>query len=136
VPAMPVLFQLDAAADSEGEFPVFAASSVGARSVGVDARDPGSDQTGGRSMAHFDLIPDTTPGIGIAASHRRTVAAILHAVGQDLFTATEADMLIDRVCPLVTASPGAALIGSSLSVEDGHPSGHDRHVPRVPHQSG
>jgi gentisate 1,2-dioxygenase len=48
-------------------------------------------------MAHPDLIPDTTPVLEIAEPHRSTVAAILYAAGQGLFTAAEADMLIDRV---------------------------------------
>jgi len=87
-------------------------------------------------MADLDLIPETSPVVGVVASRRSTVAAVLHAAGQGLFTAIEADMLIDRVRVLVTASSGALPIASSLSVEDGRPCGHDRYVPGVPHQSG
>ena len=87
-------------------------------------------------MADLDVTPKTSPVIGVVASQRSTVAAILQTAGQGLFTAIEADMLIDWVRVLVTASSGALPIASSLSVEDGRPCGHDRYVLGVPHQSG
>jgi hypothetical protein len=63
-------------------------------------------------MTYPDLIPDSTPVIGIAEPHRSTVAAILSAARQGLFTAAEADMLIDRIRTHMSALP--------IPTEDGH----------------
>lgn len=56
-------------------------------------------------MAHRDLIPSAAPISEIAEPHQSTVAAILHAVRQGLFTAAEAETLIDRVRAHVTVLP-------------------------------
>lgn len=56
-------------------------------------------------MAHIDPTPSTAPVTGVAEPHQSTVAAILRAVEQGLFTAAQADMLIDRVRAHVTALP-------------------------------
>jgi hypothetical protein len=48
-------------------------------------------------MAHMDPILGTAPVAGIAEPHQSTVAVILRGVGSGLFTAAEADMLIDRI---------------------------------------
>lgn len=50
-------------------------------------------------MAHSD------PTAGIAEPHQSTVATILRAVGQGLFTAAEADTLIERIRAHVIAVP-------------------------------
>jgi len=63
-------------------------------------------------MTHPDLIPDSTPVIEIAEPHRSTVAAILSAAREGLFTAAEADMLIDRIRTHMSALP--------IPTEDGH----------------
>jgi hypothetical protein len=47
-------------------------------------------------VAHLKLI-SAGPLEGIAEPHQSTVAAILRAAAQGLFTETEADLLIDRV---------------------------------------
>ena len=51
-------------------------------------------------MTHPDLIPD-----GVAEPHQSTVAAILRATRQGLFTAAEAGLLIDRVRAHVSTFP-------------------------------
>lgn len=56
-------------------------------------------------MAHIDPILGTAPVAGIAEPHQSTVAVILRAVGLGLFTAAEADLLIDRIRAHVTAVP-------------------------------
>lgn len=48
-------------------------------------------------MAHLDPTAIAAPLAGIAEPHQSTVMAILRAVGQGLFSAADADMLIDRV---------------------------------------
>ena len=53
-------------------------------------------EPGATSRVNPDLIPDATPEHEIEEPHRSTVAAILYAAGQDLFTTAEADILIDR----------------------------------------
>jgi hypothetical protein len=53
-------------------------------------------------MAHMDLI---LPVEGIAEPHQSTVAAILGAARQGLFTELEAELLIDRVRTHVTTFP-------------------------------
>lgn len=50
-------------------------------------------------MAHID------PVVGIAEPHQSTAATILRAAGQGLFTAAEADMLIERMRAHVLAAP-------------------------------
>lgn len=50
-------------------------------------------------MAHIDPIA------GIAEPHQSTVATILRAVGQGLFTMAEADMLIERIRAHMIAVP-------------------------------
>ena len=50
-------------------------------------------------------MADTDPTLGIAEPHQTTVDGILRAVGQGLFTAAEADMLIDRIRAHVIAFP-------------------------------
>jgi hypothetical protein len=49
--------------------------------------------------------PRATPVIGIAEPHQSTVAAIVRAARQGLFTAAEAEQLIDRVRTHVTTFP-------------------------------
>ncbi|HKS48967.1 MAG TPA: hypothetical protein VJT49_28440 [Amycolatopsis sp.] len=56
-------------------------------------------------MAHLDLILTTAQVTGIAEPHRSTVAAILRATEQGLFSAAEAELMIDRVRTQVTTSP-------------------------------
>lgn len=61
------------------------------------------------SMSVFGSpILSTAPVAGIAEPHQSTVAGILRAVGQGLFTAAEADLLIDRIrsITLPLPSPG------------------------------
>ncbi|SDI17316.1 hypothetical protein SAMN05192558_101302 [Actinokineospora alba] len=48
-------------------------------------------------MAQLDVTHGSTSVAGIAEPHQSTVAAILRAAGLGLFTAAEADLLIDRV---------------------------------------
>ena len=87
-------------------------------------------------MARNDPILSNAPVAGIAEPHQSTVTGILHAVGQDLFTAAEAAMLIDRVRAHVTAVPTTVPIAVPISVEDGFPvaaSGHaSSTLPDVP----
>jgi len=52
-------------------------------------------------MAHPELVP-------IAEAHLSTVEAIRYAARQGLFTAAQAEMLIDRVRAHVTAVPPPA----------------------------
>lgn len=68
-------------------------------------------------MTHLDVTPISTSVAGIAGPSQNTVAAILRAAGLGLFTAAEADMLIDRVRAPVTVPP----VGLPMSVEDGSP---------------
>jgi hypothetical protein len=71
-------------------------------------------------VAHLDLILTTAPVAKIAGPHRSTVAAILRAARRGLFTAAEAELLIDRLrthaatFPL-TASDGLPSTGSGLT---------------------
>lgn len=70
------------------------------------ALDPGmtaSDQ--GTPMAQLDQLPATTAvaGIaGIADPHQSTVASIQRAVMSGLFSAAEAELMIDRIRALAT----------------------------------
>lgn len=68
-------------------------------------------------MAHLDVTRVSTSVAGIAEPHQSTVAAMLRAAGLGLFTAAEADMLIDRVRGHMTVPP----VGLSASIEDGFP---------------
>lgn len=58
-------------------------------------------------MARIDPVPIPTPVAGIAGPHQSTVTTILRAVELGLFTAAQADMLIDRVRAHLTALPVA-----------------------------
>ncbi|NGY63107.1 hypothetical protein G7043_29730 [Lentzea sp. NEAU-D13] len=69
----------------------------------------------GIPMAHLDQLPATTAiagiaGIaGIAEPHQSTVASIQHAAGLGLFSAAEAELVIDRIRALTTGDPAQAL---------------------------
>lgn len=63
-------------------------------------------------MARLDLILSTAPVVGIPEPHRSTVAAILRATQQGLFTTAEAELLIDRIRTHVTTFPSST--GDSL----------------------
>ena len=67
-------------------------------------------------MAHIDPILGAAQVAGIAEPHQSTVAVILRAVGLGLFTAAEADMLIDRVRAHVVAVPGAVAVPVPVAV--------------------
>lgn len=70
-------------------------------------------------MAHLNPSPMTAPETGIAEPHETTVAAILRGVRLGLFTAADADLMIDRVRALATRLP--PLIGDSYpSAGNGH----------------
>jgi len=60
-------------------------------------------------MAHLDQIPAaTTATAGIAEPHQSTVASIQHAVGLGLFSAAEAELMIDRIRALTTRDTAQA----------------------------
>jgi hypothetical protein len=61
-------------------------------------------------MAHIDPILSTAPVARIAGPHQSTVATILRAVELGLFTAAQAELMIDRVRAHLTALPIAPLI--------------------------
>ncbi len=69
-------------------------------------------------MAHDHSILGTAPVAGIAGPHQSTVAAILRAAEMGLFTAAQAELLIDRVRAHLTASPVGAVSPATVS---GHP---------------
>jgi anti-sigma B factor antagonist len=56
-------------------------------------------------MTRLDPIPGTAPIARVAGPHQSTVTTILRAVERGLFTAAEADMMIDRVRAHLTAPP-------------------------------
>jgi hypothetical protein len=56
-------------------------------------------------MAHIDPILSATPVARIAGPHQSTVATILRAVELGLFTAAQAELMIDRVRAHLTALP-------------------------------
>ena len=56
-------------------------------------------------MAHPDPILSATPVARIAGPHQSTVTTILRAVELGLFTAADADMMIDRVRARLIALP-------------------------------
>lgn len=76
-------------------------------------------------MAPIDPILGTAPVARIAGPHQSTVATILRAVELGLFTAAQADLMIDRVrahltaLPITTPITGPAV--SPSSVADGVP---------------
>jgi hypothetical protein len=76
-------------------------------------------------MARIDPILSTGPVEGIAGPHQSTVATIRRGVELGLFTAAEADMMIDRVRAHLTALPITLPITQSVavpsSVVDGPP---------------
>jgi len=76
-------------------------------------------------MAHIDPILSTTPVARIAGPHQSTVTTILRAVELGLFTAAQAELMIDRVRAHLTALPIATPItgpiASLSSVADGVP---------------
>lgn len=79
------------------------------------------------------LTPGAMPVIGIAEPHQSTVAAILSAARQGLFTAAEAELLIDRVRKHVTTFPlpdrdGLSSTGSEQQVSGPLPVSPDRTV--------
>lgn len=67
-------------------------------------------------MAHIDPILGAAPVAGIAEPHQSTVATILRAVGLGLFTAAEADMLIDRVRAHMIAVPVPVAVPAPVAV--------------------
>lgn len=74
-------------------------------------------------MAQLDLSPATAPVTGIAEPHQNTVSVILRGVRLDLFTAAEADLMIDRVRALTTKSPSSAGDGYPFT-GNGHAAGN------------
>lgn len=75
-------------------------------------------------MAHIDPILSATPVARIAGPHQSTVAAILRAVELGLFTAAQAELMIDRVRAHLTALPVTSPIPPPValpSVADGLP---------------
>lgn len=73
-------------------------------------------------MAHLDLSPTTAPTTGIAEPHQSTVSAIQRGVQLGLFTAADADLMIDRVRALATGLP-PSIGGSDLLAGNGHAAG-------------
>lgn len=61
-------------------------------------------------MTYIDPILRTAPVTRIAGPHQSTVTIILRAVELGLFTAAEADMMIDRIRAQLTALPVASPI--------------------------
>lgn len=56
-------------------------------------------------MARIDPLLGTAPVARIAGPHQSTVATILRAVELGLFTAAQAELMIDRVRAHLTAMP-------------------------------
>lgn len=77
-------------------------------------------------MTRIDPLLGTAPVARIAGPHQSTVTAILRAVELGLFTAADADMMIDRVRAHLTAlpvrAPITAPVASLSSTADGIPS--------------
>src|SRR5688572_12533527 len=71
-------------------------------------------------MAHIDPILRAAPVARIAGPHQSTVTTILRAVELGLFTAAQADLMIDRVRAHLTALPVTSPVALS-SVADGVP---------------
>ena len=72
-------------------------------------------------MARIDPVPIPAPVAGVAGPHQSTVTTILRAVELGLFTAAQADMLIDRVRAHLTALPVALPVALPSSVAAGFP---------------
>lgn len=53
-------------------------------------------------MAHLDQLSATAPAAGIAGPHQSTVADIQRAVALGVFSAAEAELMIDRIRALAT----------------------------------
>jgi hypothetical protein len=66
-------------------------------------------------MAHTDPNLGIAPVAGIAEPHQSTVTTILRAVGLGLFTAAEADMLIDRIRAHAVAGPVPVPVAVSVA---------------------
>lgn len=75
-------------------------------------------------MTRLDLVFSTAPIAGILEPHRSTVAAILRATHQGLFTTAEAELLIDRIRTHVTTFPSST--GDSLRAM-----GSSEHMPGI-----
>jgi hypothetical protein len=65
-------------------------------------------------MAHLDQSPIAAPVAGIAEPHQSAVMAVLRAARQGVFSATEADLLIERIRACATPPP-------SPIKDDSHP---------------
>lgn len=59
-------------------------------------------------MAQLDHLSATTTVVGIAEPHQSTVASILSAVALGLFSAAEAELMIDRIRALATGDAADA----------------------------
>jgi hypothetical protein len=64
-------------------------------------------------MAHPDQSPITAPVAGIAEPHQSAVTAVLRAAVQGVFSADEADLLVERIRARATPSVSP--------IEDGPP---------------
>ena len=77
-------------------------------------------------MAQIDPIPDTACVERIAEPHQSTVAAIVRAAEMGLFTATQAQTMVDRIRAHLTAlpitRPVVALPTGTLTPQDSSPS--------------
>ncbi|MBB4908771.1 hypothetical protein [Actinophytocola algeriensis] len=69
-------------------------------------------------MAHIEPIPNTASAEQIAEPHQSTVAAIVRAVELGLFTAAQAQLMIDRVRAHLIALPITGPAVSPPSVAD------------------
>jgi hypothetical protein len=74
-------------------------------------------------VAHVDPILGTGPVVGVAVPHQSTVDGILRAARQGVFTAAEADVLIDRIRVHASVSPVESLASVEYSVPAA-PGGH------------
>ena len=72
-------------------------------------------------MARIDPLLSATQVARIAGPHQSTVTTILRAVELGLFTAAQAELMIDRVRAHLTALPIATPITLPLSVADSVP---------------
>jgi hypothetical protein len=85
-------------------------------------------------MAHVHPNLSAAPVAGIAGPHQSTVATILRAVDLGLFTAAQAELLIDRVRAHRTASSVESPVHSPVqpvSVVDGLPATVTAHASGV-----
>lgn len=60
-------------------------------------------------MAHLDQLPAITAVAGIAEPHQSTVASIQRAVRLGLFSAAEAELMINRIRALATMDTAEVL---------------------------